>query len=145
MQMRWGGNSVHVNMVVTSMAWSNLSSTKNMSTSMLWPMKRVNSRFSGCDTVGCSAKGKQTTSVPTMIKWWGIGDVGLGAFGTMERISMVTTTKHKSIRLHTAPLKIMASTSSHFQWIGYGTSSSSVRILSILVAVFLWVDVRRYT
>ena len=42
-------------------------------------------------------KGK-TTSVSTMIKWWGIGDVGLGAFGDDGTdISMVTTTRHKSI------------------------------------------------
>ncbi len=59
MQMRWGGNSVHVNMVATSTAWSNLSLTIKMNTSMLWPMTLVYSHFSGCETVGCSAKGKQ--------------------------------------------------------------------------------------
>ena len=32
-----------------------------------------------------------------MIKWWGIGDVGLGAFGDDGTdISMVTTTRQKS-------------------------------------------------
>ena len=40
----------------------------------------------------------KTTSVSTMMKWWGIGDVGLGAFGDDgTNISMVTTTRHKSI------------------------------------------------
>ena len=81
-------------------------------------------------------KGK-TTSVSTMIKWWRVGYVGLGAFGDdgMDS-SMVTTTRHKSISLSTAPLNDMASTCSHFQWTGYGTSSSSVRILLILVPLF---------
>ena len=43
-------------------------------------------------------KGYKTTPVSTMIKWWGIGDVGLGAFGDDGTdISRVTTTRHKSI------------------------------------------------
>ena len=89
-----GGNSVHVNMVATSTAWSNLSSTRMMNTSMLWPMTRVYSRFSGCDTVGCSAKGKQH-----LCQQWSngeaLGDVGVGVFGDDGTdISMVTTTRH---------------------------------------------------
>ena len=118
--------------VATSTAWSNLPSTKTMNTSMLWPMTRIYSRFSGCDSQ-LFGKGK-TTSVSTMITWWGIGDVGLGASGDDGTdTSMVTTTRQKSI---TVPLNNMACTSSHFQGTGYGMSSSSVRILFILVALF---------
>ncbi len=75
-------------------------------------------------------KGK-TTSVSTMIKWWGIGDAGLG---TMERISVWLPQLDTSpSALSTDPLNNMASTSSHFQGTGYGKSSSSARIIFILV------------
>ena len=72
-----------------------------------------------------------------MIKWRGIGDVGLGAFGDDGTdISRVTTTRHNPSATSTASLNNMASTSSHLQGTGYGTSSSSVRILFILGPLF---------
>ena len=89
----WGGNRVHVNMVATPTAWSSLSLTKTMNTSMLWPMTRVYPGFSGCDTVGCSAKGKQhLCHNDQMVRhWWRRPG---GVWGRWMDISMVTTTRH---------------------------------------------------
>ena len=59
MQMQWGGNSVealhgcHINGLIKS------SIDQDDEHIMLWPMTRLYSRFSGCDTVGCSANGEQ--------------------------------------------------------------------------------------
>ena len=91
-------------------------------------------------------KGK-TTSVSTIITWWGIGDVGLGGrLETMERIPVWLPQLYTSpSALSTAPLNNMASNSSHFQGTGYGTSSSSERIANTLhfSHTVLWVGVRR--
>ena len=122
-------------------------------------------RFTGCDTVGCSAKGKQhpcqqwwngealvksaflwlwhsrlfgkgkTTSVPTMIKWRGIVEVGLaGAFGANGTdISIVFTTIHKSIStLYSSCKQNGKYYSRQFRWTGYDTSSSLVKIVFLL-------------
>ena len=60
-----------------------------------------------------------------------------GRLGTMERISVWLPQLDTSPSARsTAPLNNMASTSSHFQGTGYGTSSSSVRILFILGPLF---------
>ena len=107
-----------------------------MNTSMLWPMTRVYSRFSGCDEVGCSAKVKQhlcqqlSNGEALVTSAW-------GRLGTMERISVGLPQLDTSpSATSTASLNSMASTSSHFQGTGYGTSSSSVRILFILGPLF---------
>ena len=79
-QCKCGGEDVHVNMVATSTAWPNLSSTKTID-------EHINVV---ADDTGIFAflwlwynrlfdKGN-TTSVSTMIKWWDIDDVGLGRF-----------------------------------------------------------------
>ena len=60
-----------------------------------------------------------------------------GRLGTMERISVGLPQLDTSpSATSTASLNNMASTSSHFQGNGYGTSSSSVRILFILGPLF---------
>ena len=60
-----------------------------------------------------------------------------GRLGTMERISVGLPQLDTSpSATSTASLNNMASTSSHFQGTGYGTSSSSVRILFILGLLF---------
>ena len=57
-----------------------------------------------------------------------------GRLGTMERISVGLPQLDTSPpALYTAPLNNTASTSSDFQGTGYGTSSSSLRILFMLV------------
>ncbi len=60
-----------------------------------------------------------------------------GRLGTMDRISVGLPQLYTSpSATSTASLDNMASTSSHFQGTGYGTSSSSVRILFILGPLF---------
>ena len=60
-----------------------------------------------------------------------------GRLGTMERISVGLPQLDTSpSATSTASLNNMASTSSHFQGTGYGTSSPSVRILFILSPLF---------
>ncbi len=136
MQMRWGGNSVHVNKVATLTAWSNLPSTKTMETSMLWPMTRVYSHFSGCDTVGCRQRlNNICVNNVQMVRHWWHRPVAFGDDGTdiSKVVSQLDTSPSATF---TASLNNMASTSSHFQGTGYGTSSSSVRILFILGPLF---------
>ena len=126
-----------------------------MNTSMLWRMTPV---FAFLWSSHSRLFGKvKTTSVSTMMKWRGIGEVGLaGAFGdngTDITTGFTTRPLYTSpLALYTAPVSsIVASTivDRHFRLTGYGTSSSSVKIIFLILLKFVpllcWVDVRRYT
>ena len=89
MQMRWGGNNVHV-------IWLPHKRLDQLCHRPRRWTHQCSSGLSGCDTVGCSAKVKQ--HMCQQWQWLFIGDVGLGAFGDYGTdISRVTTTRHKSI------------------------------------------------
>ena len=79
-------------------------------------MTRVYSRFSGCDTVGCSAKGKNknicVNNDQMMIEAWMTS--AWGRLGTMKRISVWSPQLDTSpSALSTAPLNNIACTSIH--------------------------------